>query len=139
MYWSHLCITGDLSKEHGEGISDDEIPRGFREARSNGKHALSQDHFAQMSKSGADSPSMQFSGKQLLELLPSSARKLDTGISQACEEMEEYCCIPDICGNTGYLQMHPFSAVRNFFVAVEVSQEYIRLGHLQKVQMVLEE
>ena len=140
MYWCHLCTTGDLSAgEYGEGISDDEIPRGFREARRNGKHALSQAHFAQMKKSGVDNPWMQFSGKQLLELLPSSARKLDTGIAQACEEMEGHCCIPDICENTSQLQMQAFSAVRNFFVAVEASQEYIRLGHLQKAQMVLEE
>ena len=56
MYWCHLCTTGDLSNEHGEGIPDDEIPQGFREARRNGKHALSIAHFSQMRKSGADSP-----------------------------------------------------------------------------------
>ncbi|PVH89640.1 hypothetical protein DL98DRAFT_600965 [Cadophora sp. DSE1049] len=33
--------------------------------------------------------------------------------------------------------MQAFSAVRNFLVAVEASQEYIRLGHLQKAQTAL--
>lgn len=136
-YWCLVCTTGDLSKDHGIGIPDDEIPCAFLMAGTSGKRELCLTHFARMKRTGADSPWMIFSGSQLLELLPTVIPTCDIGIPAACEMRDGHCCVPGACETYDQGLLHLLGEFENCMKAVTRGRQQVEFGRPQECRRIL--